>query len=117
MKVQTFHARHALFFPLIISGVLYSSPTLAECDESFLRANAIFIRATVLCGKNYMDSPAGYYALAMSRKCTELGDQKLESLIKNAMLEFDSVMKKHGKKRACLWADEIENSVNADRPN
>ena len=117
MKVQTLLARHVVFFPVLISGVFYSSPTLAQCDESFLKANAIFVRATVLCGKNYMDSPAGYYALAMSRKCNELGEDKLASIFTNAMLEFDSIMKKKGKRRACLWADEVEKSVNADMPN
>ena len=35
-----------------------------SCDEKFLRANAIFIRASTYCRADYMDSPAGYYALS-----------------------------------------------------
>jgi hypothetical protein len=45
---------------------------VAECDEKFVKANAIFIRATVHCKRNYMDSPAGYYALAMTKQCSTL---------------------------------------------
>jgi hypothetical protein len=101
----------------IFLQVMISSPVLAECDESYLKANAIFIRATVACGKNYMDSQAGYYALAMSKKCNDLSERKLNSIIMNAMKEFDKVSKTKGKKSACRWADELEKTVNNDRPN
>jgi len=41
----------------------------AECQDVFVRANSIFIRATVECKRDYMDTSAGYYALAMTRQC------------------------------------------------
>lgn len=101
----------------LIVFLVISSSVFAECDESYLKANAIFIRATVFCNKNYMDSQAGYYALAMSRKCNDLSENKLNGIIMNSMKEFDRVSKTKGKKSACKWADELEKTVNNDRPN
>ncbi len=98
-------------------GIAYSSQASGDCDDSFVKANAIFIHATVECEKNYMDSPAGYYALAMARKCIGLGETKMKEITKNAMLEFDHVKKVKGKKDACRWADSVEKAVNDDKPN
>jgi hypothetical protein len=88
-----------------------------DCDEEYVKANAIFIHATVECNKNYMDTPAGYYALAMARKCNVRGTSYLMNLTKRSMLEFDKVKEKKGVDTACRWADNVAASVNSDRPN
>jgi hypothetical protein len=88
-----------------------SDARTSGCDEQFLRANAIFIRATTYCAKNYMDSRAGYYALEMSRRCTGLGEAGVSSKTKEAMEELDRVVKQKGKPFACQWVDGLERSV------
>lgn len=87
-------------------------PKLNSCDPSMLRANAIFIRATTHCTrKNYMDSPAGYYALAISRQCASLGEEQLKSATKAAMMELDDVVRRKGRGEGCRWVDAVERDV------
>jgi hypothetical protein len=88
-----------------------SPSSSASCDMRFFRANAIFIRAATHCKKNYMDSPAGYYALAMTRQCADLGEEKTLSLAREAMEELDRVAKRRGKAAACQWVDGVEREV------
>jgi len=89
-----------------------ASESIAGCDESFVRANAIFIRATATyCKKNYMDGPAGLHALAMTRQCINLGKSELESISRSAMEELDRVVNQRGKTAACQWVDRIEQEV------
>ena len=42
--------------------------TLAYNDETFM-ADAIFVRATSYCTKDYMHSKGGYYALKKAKEC------------------------------------------------
>lgn len=86
----------------------------AECNLDYVKANAIFIHATVECSKNYMDSPAGYYALAMARQCAALGESKFMPIAKQAMLDFDKTAKLRGKKTACAMADNLARAVRRD---
>lgn len=81
------------------------------CDERFLRANAIFIRATTFCKKNYMDSRAGYYALAMFKQCKGIPKSEMMPKIVRAMEELNGMVKQKGSSVACRWVDEIERSV------
>jgi|SRR5271166_1696473 len=104
-----------------VSAWVADEPSMAEngnktnnklCDRAFLRANAIFIRAATYCPKNYMDSPAGYYALAQSRLCSGfLSEDELRASTGKAMLELDRVVKERGKRSACLWVDQIESEI------
>jgi hypothetical protein len=85
------------------------------CDRAFLRANAIFIRAATYCPKNYMDSQAGYHALAQSRLCSGfLSEDELRASTGKAMLELDRVVKERGKRSACLWL--IKSKAKLARP-
>ena len=90
-----------------------SSPApSASCDQPFLRANAIFIRATTYCPKDYMDSRAGYYALAMSRHCAAgINEDRLKSVGRSAMQELDAVVRQRGKRAACRWVDDVERDI------
>jgi len=93
-----------------------TSEPQAGCDETFIRANAIFIRATATyCKKNYMDSPAGLYALSMTRQCMSLGKSELESIARSAMEELDRVVNQRGKTAACQWVDRVEQEVMRSR--
>ena len=84
-----------------------STPS-ASCDVRFLRANSIFIRATTYCAKDYMDSPAGYYALAMSRQCAQvMTEEKIKTAFMSAAKEIDDAAKKGGKAGACGFVDQI----------
>jgi bacterioferritin-associated ferredoxin len=106
------HQKSATAIPLALSGMCFiSSPAIAECQESILKANAIFIRATTHCKKNYMDTPAGYYALAMSRQCTQLGESRIRELAKTAMLELDQLAKEKGAKAACASVGNLEKTI------
>jgi hypothetical protein len=101
-----------LFWPIAALSIAGTSPAFAKCDHLFFRANAIFVRAVTHCEKNYMDSPAGYYALAEARECYKgLGQQQVRQLAKKAMLELDAVAKQRGKSAACKWVDSIEKTV------
>ena len=86
------------------------SASPAPCEPLFPRANAVFIRATTHCTKNYMDSNAGYYALAMTRQCA-LNEEQLMSIGKSAMGQLDRIVKTQGKAAACRWVDGIEREV------
>jgi hypothetical protein len=88
----------------------------SSCEERFLRANAIFIRATTFCKKNYMDSRAGDYALAKFKQCGELGESVLMPKIKAAMEELDRVVKQKGNSFACQWVGMVEQSVLQSMP-
>lgn len=88
----------------------------SNCDESFISANAVFIHATVECKRDYMDTPAGYYALAASRECVHNGleESKLTSIGTQAMTNFDNIAKQKGKAAACRWVDGLEKSIEED---
>lgn len=88
-----------------------SSADQVSCQVAMLRANAIFIRATTHCAKNYMDSPAGYYALAVSRQCAGFGEDKVKAVAMRAMEELDAVVKKKGRAAGCRWVDAVEKDV------
>jgi hypothetical protein len=101
-----------LFWLLAALSFAGAPPAFAKCDHLFFRANAIFVRAVTYCAKNFMDSPAGYYALARAKECySGLGQQKVRELAKKAMLELDGVAKQRGKNAACNWVDGIEKAV------
>jgi len=92
-----------------------NSSSKDNCQENFIRANAIFIRASTYCRKDYMDTPAGFYALAESRHCFVLRPEaKMTSLARSAMLELDSVVKTTGRAAACRWVDNIERDIAAN---
>lgn len=88
-----------------------------RCDERFLEANAIFIRATTYCKKNYMDTRAGYFALEKSRHCVGLPEAELMPKIQSAMQKLDSIVKSKGKQFGCRWVGDIEQSVLQAMPN
>ena len=88
----------------------------AACDLRFLRANAIFIRAAAHCPRDYMDSRAGFYALAKSRRCVSLGEDKVKSVAMSAMEELDAVVSQQGKAAACRWVDAVEKDIESALP-
>jgi hypothetical protein len=92
------------------------SANVSNCDERFLRANAIFIRATTFCKRDYMDTRAGYFALAMFKRCSNLAETELMPKIKAAMAELDQVIVQKGKSLGCHWVDELEHSVESSIP-
>jgi hypothetical protein len=91
-----------------------NSPAGAECDETFVIANSIFIHATVECKRDYMDTPAGYYALAMTRQCSQMGEDKLTAVFKKAVSQFDEIKREKGKNAACAWVDKLERAIVQD---
>jgi hypothetical protein len=62
-----------------------------------------------------MDTPAGYYALAMSRQCgARLSEFTIKAIAQAAFEEFDSMAKRKGKRAACAWAGVIERAIEKD---
>lgn len=95
-----------------MSGTTGSKQELPPaCDDKYLKYNAIFTRATVFCGKDYMDSRAGYSALAMSRGCFRLDVFGAVTKMRASIEEFDNLAQERGKAFACRWVDEIQKSV------
>jgi hypothetical protein len=100
---------------------LSDEPSMAEkkssddqkiCQPDMLKANAVFIRATTYCSKNYMDSPAGYYALAMSRQCAQsMDEEKLKAITMDAMKQLDGLARQRGRVGACRWVQDVERNV------
>src|SRR5215207_6261416 len=82
-----------------------------QCEMALFRANAIFIRAVAHCPKNFMDSAAGFRALAGARQCASLGEREIKSSAMAAMEELDRMVKERGKAAGCRWVDEIERQV------
>lgn len=83
----------------------------AGCDVKFLKANATFIRATTYCQRDFMDSPAGYYALAMSRQCNGMPEAEVRAVTMKAMKELDRIAKSKGVKAACTFVFDLEKAI------
>ena len=89
-----------------------TSPSSNECDKRFLRANAIFIRAVTYCAKDFLDTPAGFYALAKSRQCVPtLTEPMLHTAFLAAAKEVDDVATTGGKDAACRFVDQVEREI------
>jgi hypothetical protein len=88
-----------------------SSKTTAGCDLNMLRANAIFMRATTYCTKDYLDSRAGYYALAMARQCKNIDEKGLNGIFLEMAEKVDAVANKYGRAAACRFVDRVEEDV------
>jgi hypothetical protein len=88
------------------------SSSAVSCDTRFVRANSIFVRAMTYCPKDYMDSPAGYYALAMSRQCaSNMTKEEIKMAFMSAAREIDMAARKGGKAGACRFADQVQREV------
>jgi len=98
-----------IMFSMFISG--QSRAQTIDCDEDFLRANAVFVYAASFCKKNYRDSRAGYYALNKARACSHLEKSKLESVTISAMKEFDNIRNTEGLQPACDFVDARQKSI------
>lgn len=78
------------------------------CDVGYMKANAYFFRATTHCKKNYLDTPAGYIALAESKKCASiLSEEGVERITKEGFTEAEDAFVKHGKKKGCKVAESL----------
>jgi hypothetical protein len=99
----------------LIGIVALHTVARAECQDIFVRANALFIHATVECNHNYMDTPGGYYALAMSRQCVgTISEFTVKAIIDAAFREFDALATRKGKRAACAWVYGVERAVEKD---
>ncbi|TXM66628.1 hypothetical protein FV226_23165 [Methylobacterium sp. WL12] len=87
-----------------------STKPAAQCDKFLFRANAVFIRATTHCPKNYMDSKAGYSALAGAKQCASSNGID-EAEVKSAMMELDRIVQQRGRTQACRWVENIAQQV------
>jgi hypothetical protein len=96
---------------VVLLALVLTSPAVADCDEMFVKANSIFIHATAECKRDYMDTPAGYYALAMTRQCSAMGEDKLKTIFKDSILQFDEIKREKGKNAACAWTDKLEKAI------
>jgi hypothetical protein len=96
---------------LAASAVPLVGSTGSSCDPVYLRANAIFIRATTYCRTDYMDSPAGMYALEKFRQCKGMSEEQLKPMIARSMGELDAVVSKLGPRQACAWVDQLAREI------
>lgn len=84
------------------------------CSDLLFNANATFIRATTFCRKDYMDTKAGYTALAGSKVCFHKFDEAtLKRAAMAAMKRLDEDVRLHGRSAACanieILSREIDN--------
>jgi len=54
------------------------------------------MRATTYCTKDYLDSRAGYYALAMARQCKNIDEKGLNGIFLEMAEKVDAVANKYG---------------------
>ncbi len=84
-----------------------------DCDMYMFKANAIFIRATTFCRKDYMDSKAGYAALAGARKCAASIGDDIKPQVAATMQLLDRMVRQRGRAAACAMVEDIARNVNA----
>jgi hypothetical protein len=78
------------------------------CIEDVKR-DALYIHATASCGTDYMDTKAGYDALAGARECKpSMTDRQFRKVARKAMLDFDAMAKRVGIHQACSAIDRIQ---------
>ena len=82
------------------------------CDMVLFNANAIFIRATSFCRKDYMDSQEGLAALAGARKCS-MSEKEMKAKAGSAMLTLDKIARTRGKGAVCPFVEEVAHEVRA----
>jgi hypothetical protein len=80
------------------------------CDVEMFMANAIFVRATTYCTKDYMDSEAGYYALKKAKECG-LSEEALRKTFMAVVKRLDEISRKHGRAAVCEFVDSVEQRV------
>ncbi|NTF59420.1 hypothetical protein G6L12_31395 [Agrobacterium rhizogenes] len=89
-----------------------SGATEPTCQLDMLNANAAFIRATTYCKKDYIDTPAGVYALSMSRQCAQsMNDAQIKDAFMKTANQIDNIAKKKGRSAVCNWMDGLEREV------
>ncbi len=81
--------------------------TAIACDAEMFMANAIFLRATTYCTKDYMDSEAGYYALKKAKECG-LSEEAIRKTFMVAVKRLDEISRKHGRAAVCEFVDSVE---------
>jgi hypothetical protein len=102
-QMKTLIALALVFGTLTSAGIAHAD----GCANDISR-NALFVHATVVCGVDYMDTPAGNEALAGSKECIRsMSDQQFMGIAKKAMLRFDSFVHEVGIHRACSSVDHI----------
>jgi hypothetical protein len=106
MRTPTF-----LVISLTVTAVLASAAE-AKCYKAAVGMDALFIHATAKCNIDYMDTPAGYYALALARQCAgSLSQSEIRSVAKAAMLSFDRIEMERDNAAACLSVSNLREHV------
>jgi hypothetical protein len=83
--------------------ILAASIGVAHADGCIedVKRDALYIHATATCGTDYMDTKAGYAALAGARECKSMPRRQFMRVAKKAMLDFDELIHIGGKQNAC----------------
>ena len=100
---------------ILAFGVMAShAEPAAKCDPTFVTMNAILTYATTMCNKNYMDTKIGIDVMELAHECdAALGRQKIRSIMRDAMRDWDDTAKESGKKEACANTDKAFRAVEA----
>ena len=100
-------------FAAIAFAAILTTPILADdvkgCIDD-VRRDALFTHATVACGTNYMDTPAGNDAHDGSSTCIQsktVSTKEFKILATKVMLGFDALVREVGIHQACLSVDHI----------
>jgi hypothetical protein len=108
---MAFRSRSTVLLALL-STMGSSSPTHAECDASFVRANAIFTEAATLCRGTPTRNAARYYSLAMARQCDDvLSEAELAFITKQTIDRLEQLTKQRGKKTSCAFVEEVGRAI------
>ena len=88
-----------------------SVPDAADvCDPFMFNANAIFIRATTYCKKDFMDSPEGLEALEGAKKC-RMPEAQMKEKAMAAMQSLDTIARQQGRSAVCPFVEAIAREV------
>jgi hypothetical protein len=89
-----------------------SKNAASTCNMGMMKANAMFMRATTYCKRDYLDSKAGLFALEKSRECAaNMNEDAMKKVITGAMHEVDKIARQYGRAGACDFVDAIEQEV------
>jgi hypothetical protein len=92
-----------------MSGATPAAPS-ESCDIFLFNANAIFIRATTFCKKDYMDSEEGLAALEGAKRCP-MSDSDMKVKARSATLSLDNIAKRQGRAAVCQFVETIAHEV------
>lgn len=94
------------------AAVMIATPAISgdKCVPSAIITNATFMHGSVICDQTWLGRPASLWVADLATNCRELGSNKILSLIKNGISNFDRIATNDGMVAACK---DLDNAIMA----